>query len=133
MDPAWNERGGAADRDYWQSEAFGDLSLSAEQRKELLAGLIPRLSIADRCRVLGRFLLVQGRLRSYKIHLGSGNVLMEPNDQYLCIVPASGVEDRSLVLPFDGDVTLAVILSKAFLLARDESIEDAQILSQIKG
>src|SRR6516162_7129953 len=24
---------------------------------------------------------------SVKIHLGSGNILMEPNDQYLCIVP----------------------------------------------
>lgn len=26
------------------------------------------------------------RLRRYRIHLGSGNVLMAPNDRYLCIV-----------------------------------------------
>ena len=34
-------------------------------------------------------------------------------------------------LPFEGDGTLAVILSKAFLLANDRSIKDRSILSQI--
>ena len=29
----------------------------------------------------------RGDCAPYKIHLGSGNILMEPNDQYLCIVP----------------------------------------------
>ena len=38
-----------------------------------------------------RFLVVEGDVRTYKIHLGSGNILMEPNDQYLCIVPARGM------------------------------------------
>jgi hypothetical protein len=28
--------------------------------------------------------VVKGELRTYRIHLGSGNILMEPNDQYLC-------------------------------------------------
>jgi hypothetical protein len=28
-------------------------------------------------------------IRTYKIHLGSGNILMNPNDQYLCIVLTS--------------------------------------------
>jgi hypothetical protein len=36
-------------------------------------------------------------------------------------------------LPFEGDNTLAVILSKAFLLANDTSIKDSTILSQIKS
>lgn len=59
---------------------------------------------------------------------------MEPNDQYLCIVPdrstASGAGD--VFLPFEGDGTLAVILSKAFLLADDAKIEDPTIVRQIK-
>ena len=62
----------------------------------------------------------------YRIHLGSGNILMEPNDRYLCIVPARGAASAStgkVFLPFEGDGTLAVILSKALLLAEDKSIK----------
>jgi hypothetical protein len=80
-----------------------------------------------------KFLVVKGSLRTYKIHLGSGNILMEPNDQYLCIVPkqsADAGKDRVL-LPFERDTTLSVILSKAFLLANDAKIKDPTILSQI--
>jgi hypothetical protein len=74
-------------------------------------------------------------VRTYKIHLGSGNILMEPNDQYLCIVPtrgsAAGGLGNKLFLPFEGDRTLAIILSKALLLAEDSRIKDPTILHQI--
>jgi len=81
-----------------------------------------------------RFLVVRGTLRTYKIHLGSGNILMEPNDQDLCIVPARGpvaADSDRLFLPFEGDATLSIILSKAFLLAADNAITDPTIVRQI--
>ena len=53
-------------------------------------GCCPGLRIADRVELTDRFLRVRGDLRTYKIHLGSGNILMEPNDAYLCIVPGHG-------------------------------------------
>jgi len=56
----------------------------AVSRRETLERLIPRLKIANKCVLSDRFLVVQGTQRHYKIHLGSGNILMEPNDQYLC-------------------------------------------------
>jgi hypothetical protein len=74
-------------------------------------------------------------LREYKIHLGSGNILMLPNDQYLCIVPGSAkdqVDANNLRLPFEGDRTLAIILSKAFMLADDTSITDVTITRQLR-
>jgi hypothetical protein len=37
----------------------------------------------------------------------------------------------NVALPFEGDMTLSVILSKAFLLAADDKITDPSILSQI--
>jgi hypothetical protein len=84
-----------------------------------------------------KFLIVRGQLRTYKIHLGSGNILMEPNDQYLCIVPdrsaGSAKAGEKLFLPFEGDNTLSVILSKAFLLAEDTKIKDESIMRQIKN
>ena len=37
-----------------------------------------------------------------------------------------------LFLPFEGDQTLSVILSKAFLLAEDNKITDSSIVNQIR-
>jgi hypothetical protein len=132
-DPAWSDGGpDGRYRDYWQSYSFGELSQSARERGELLARLLPRLAVGERCTVDGRFLEVRGELRTYRIHLGSGNILMSPNDTYLCIVPGTdGSADGQPQLPFEGDHMLAVILSKALLLARDGAITDPTITSQI--
>lgn len=40
---------------------------------------------------------------------------------------------NEIILPFEGDRTLSVIQSKAFLLSADDKIKDSAILSQIKG
>jgi Domain of unknown function (DUF4132) len=134
-DPNWSDGGpDGRYRDYWQSYAFGDLSATAQTRRALLETLIPRLKIARRCTLADKYLVVQGDLRTYKIHLGSGNILMSPNDQYLCIVPSRGSTNNSsenVFLPFEGDNSLAIILSKAFLLADDKKITDPTITSQI--
>ena len=132
-DPNWSDGGPEGRyRDYWTSYSFGALSQTAKTRRQVLQRLIPRLKISDRCRLEGRFLLVYGDVRTYKIHLGSGNILMKPNDQYLCIVPTRApASGNKLFLPFEGDRTLAIILSKAFLLAEDTKINDPTILHQI--
>jgi hypothetical protein len=135
-DPTWGDRGDERARTYWQSYAFGELNATAATRRDVLAALLQRLKIAPRCALEGRFLKVQGNLRSYKIHLGSANILMEPNDQYLCIVPdrrMGASPSRGLVLPFEGDTTLSIIISKAILLAGDDRITDETILRQIRG
>ncbi len=135
-DPAWQDGGpGGRYFGYWHGYSCGELTESANGRREMLANLLPRLKIADRCTLLDRFLEVRGDLQTYKIHLGSGNTLMTPNDQYLCIVPDSRAKARhsAIYLPFEGDDTLSIILSKAFLLAEDRKITDATILRQIHG
>lgn len=134
-DPEWSDGGPQGRyRDYWNSYSFGDLSATAKTRKEVLERLIPRLKIASRCELTDKFLLVRGDVRTYKIHLGSGNILMMPNDQYLCIVVARGKKrnDSKVFLPFEGDSMMSVILSKAFMLAEDKKIKDSTILSQIQ-
>ncbi len=133
-DPEWRDGGGALPgyRDYWQTYSFGDLGEVAKTRKEILTGLLPRLRIAKISSIQDKFLVVKGKLRTYKIHLGSTNILMEPNDQYLCIVPdRSKPTTQNVFLPFEGDTGLSVIISKAFLLADDDRITDGTITSQI--
>ena len=134
-DPNWADGGPEGRyRDYWQSFSFGELSATASTRKTVLEGLIPRLKIADRCTFSDRFLVVKGDIRTYRIHLGSGNIMMEPNDEYLCIVPKQSTSKQSegFFLPFEGDGTMSIILSKAFMLAEDTKIKDPTIVSQIK-
>ncbi|GLZ12410.1 hypothetical protein Acsp04_26450 [Actinomadura sp. NBRC 104425] len=130
-DPDWIDRGEDRFAGYWRQAGFGELTASAETRRDALARILPRTKIADRCALDGRFLVVRGDLRTYKIHLGSANILMEPDDQYLCIVPARTRSRRTVFLPFEDD-RLALILSKAFLLAADTAITDPSIMRQIR-
>ena len=131
-DPTWSHGGPQGrHRKYWWHNAFGELNPIAITRKEALQRLLPRLKIASQCQIEERFLTVQGSLRTYKIHLGSGNILMDPNDDYLWIVPKQNDADFPVLLPFEGDPTLSAIITKAFLLANDTKITDATIVSRI--
>jgi len=137
-DPEWQNTDGVREhhRTYWSSYSFGNLTEIAKTRKSILERLLPRLSkIRNKAHVDGKFLIVKGDLRTYKIHIGSSNILMEPNDQYLCIVPARSPQKAvsKLFIPFEGDRGLSIVLSKAFLLAEDTKITDPTIVSQIKG
>jgi hypothetical protein len=131
-DPTWGQKDPIPMRDYWSAFSFGELSEMAQNRKSVLERLIPQLPFKDRCKLDGRFLTVRGDRTTYRIHLGSGNILMEPGSRYLCIVPgpATKTTPHSLPLPFEGDHTLSLILSKAFLLADDRKIKDQSILRQ---
>ncbi len=134
-DPNWRDNGGLNHyHDYWQSFSFGDLNETAKTRKQILVNLLPRLKIAPVASVSDKFVVVKGKLRTYKIHMGSTNILMEPNDEYLCIVPDRSKADhtQNIFLPFEGDSGLSVILSKAMLLADDDKITDPTIVRQIK-
>ena len=130
-DPEWLDRGEGRFEEYWTSFAFGELGEAGRVRREVVEALVPRLAIADRLEVEERYLVVRGDLRTYRIHLGSGNVLMSPGEEYLCIVQAGDKRAGKLFLPFDDDPALSLILSKAFMLAEDSDIEDEAIARQI--
>ena len=134
-DPQWRDNGGLAQyRNYWETYSFGELGEVAKNRRLALERLVPRLKIGKVSEIRDKFLVVRGKVRTYKIHLGSGNILMEPNDQYLCIVPDRSVKTMGapgVFLPFEGDGVLSIILSKAALLMDDDQITDETILRQI--
>ena len=134
-DPQWRDNGGLVQyRTYWENYSFGDLGEVAKNRKLALERLVPRLKIGRVSEIKGNFLVVKGTRRVYKIHLGSGNILMEPNDQYLCIVPdlsAKILNTSNVFLPFEDDAVLSIILSKALLLMEDDKITDKTILRQL--
>ena len=89
-DPTWGVERTDPHAEYWLRFADAELSIAAENRKAVLASLLPKLTIRDRCRLEGRYLMVRGESNEYRIHLGSGNVIMEPGAAIsaLCGVPA---------------------------------------------
>ncbi|MEU9842241.1 DUF4132 domain-containing protein [Actinomadura sp. NPDC048032] len=127
-DPMWED--GEA-HEYWVRAWYADLGESARTRRDALERVLPRTKIADRCSIEGRHLVVRGDLRTYRIHLGSANIVMEPDDAFLCVVPERRAAGAKVFLPFE-DERLSLILSKAFLLAADAAIDDESILTQIK-
>jgi hypothetical protein len=132
--PEWTDGGAVGPFNYWREYSFGNLTGLGESRRELLQEVLPSLAIADQCEIDSKYVKVRGNLRSYKIHIGSGNILMEPNDQYLCIVPAPAKPGKGpgSVINFDGDRTFSIIISKALMLARDDEIGDSSIVRQIR-
>ncbi|GGS92269.1 DUF7737 domain-containing protein [Streptomyces chromofuscus] len=122
---------GGPERGYGNRAGFAELTENAEARREALDRILPRLQIADRCKLDGRFLTVRGDLRAYKIHLGSASILTGPDDSYLCVVPAGRSGRGKVFLPLEDD-RLSLILSKAFLLAADTEIADESIVAQIE-
>lgn len=115
------------------SEPYGSQS-TIDARKELLQAIAPSLEDgALTCH--DRHVWVRGRLASYRIHLISGHVFVEPG-AYICIIPdpnASGRRDPA-VLPFvDEDLKTAEIVGKVMLLAHDYDIEDPDISRQIQS
>ncbi|MFJ4844359.1 DUF4132 domain-containing protein [Streptomyces sp. NPDC088733] len=121
---------GGHDRALWASSAFGELGPGAVARRDVLARLLPRLALGDRCRTEGRFLHVRGVRHTYRIHLGSAQVLL-PDDRHLPVAPATAQGTQPSWLPHEGDRMLSAVLGKAALLAHDDRITDPTIVRQL--
>jgi hypothetical protein len=137
-DPNWLDRGRDAGHPnlwtgyalaYWNQANTAELEESGKVRRAMFERIIPRLAIADRLALDDRHLLVTGTRHQYRIHLGSGACFR--GSRHLCIVPKPAYGLGRPSLPFEGDGTFSIILSKALLLADDDRITDPVILAQL--
>ncbi|MEM8839202.1 MAG: DUF4132 domain-containing protein [Pseudomonadota bacterium] len=141
LDPEWVDRGSDAKHPshydetlfrYWGERQDAPLPPSAVTRREMLEALLPKLAIADRVSLSGNHIDVQGTRHTYRIHIGSGAVSIAGRQQHICIIPNHSGKGKTIALPFDGDSTLSIILSKMMLLVDDHKIKDPVILTQIR-
>jgi hypothetical protein len=83
-------------------------------------------------RIKDSHVLIDGSLSKYSVHLGSSVVHRMPGGA-VCIVPVHAQHRGRLFLPFaDDDPRTAEVLSKVILLARDNEIQDPNILDQLR-
>ena len=133
-DPDWIDQGRDAshptqwDR-YWHETNTAALVESGKRRRAMLERIVPRLKISGKLKLDDRYLVVQGTRHEYQIHLGSG--ACSRGGRHICIVPKNTAQGDKIWLPFEGDRTLSIIISKAMLLAADDEITDPVILGQL--
>jgi hypothetical protein len=85
----------------------------------------------DNVRFANHHSIVEGKLGTYSVHLGSGIVHRQPGGA-VCIIPVGSQHRGRLFLPFaDDDPKTAEVVSKVVLLARDSEIKDPTILEQL--
>lgn len=137
-DPNWLDRGGDAAHpsqwghaaaDYWNRTNTAELEESGKRRRAMLERIVPRLKIAGQLGFEDRYLTVEGKRHRYRIHLGSGASFR--GERHICIVSKNDAQPGRIWLPFEGDRTLSIVLSKAVLLAADDKITDPVILAQL--
>jgi hypothetical protein len=84
-------------------------------------------------RVEEPWVLVDGALGDWSIHLGSANVHRRPGGA-VCIVPVHGQHRGRIFLPFaDEEPKTAEVVAKVLLLAKDREIRDPTILEQLRS
>jgi hypothetical protein len=135
IDPEWRDVPRAELRSRWRELAFGELIESARVRRDLLERVLPTLSIADRCAVYERDLVVEGTRATYRVRIGTGQVRVDPHGS-MVVVPrgrAGAAELARLFLPVEADDTLAAVLGSAFVLANDDAITDEAFLAQLRS
>jgi hypothetical protein len=104
---------------------------TVEMRGALLAETLRLLKLGN-VTVSGSRALIEGRLASYSVHLGSATVHQQPGGA-VCIVPVGNQHRGRVFLPFaDDDPKTAEVIAKVLLLARDHEIKDPAILAQIQ-
>jgi hypothetical protein len=104
-----------------------------QNRVELVRALLDDLNLKG-VTFDEHFAYVQGKLAKYRVHMGSAVIHIDPGS-YLCIVPAGwGTKHRDVFLPFSdaGDTKISEVISKIFLLLRDDQIKDETILRQLQ-
>jgi hypothetical protein len=103
---------------------------TVEMRSALLRETCALLKI-NNVNLQSNHALIEGKLGSYSVHLGSAVVHRQPGGA-LCIIPVHAQHRGRIFLPFaDDDPKTAEVISKVLLLAKDTEIKDPSILEQL--
>ena len=108
-----------------------EASASTVEMREAIVREASAVLKLDNVRFQKSHVLIDGKLATYSVHLGSAIVHRQPGG-YVCIVPVHSQHRGRLFLPFaDDDPRTAEVVSKVLLLARDSEIKDPTILEQL--
>ena len=97
----------------WEALAFGPLGSIGRTRRDVLARVLPRTTLAARCRLDDRWLVVDGAQGEARIHLESGRVQVAGADRPVEPGKKAVEAAKRAFLPFEGDPGLPHMLAIA--------------------
>lgn len=128
----WRRQQGLSDIALPDEPHYGGL---AQSRRQIIEALLPSLQEKGAVTLDERHVIVTGRLHQYRIHLGSGEVIMVPQYRHLTLETLSHStreEDIGDYQPLYDDDILNSILYRIALLQKDHKIRDKNILEQLR-
>lgn len=129
----WRRQSGLEDITLPKEPHFGNIALG---RRQFLEALLPELGMENAVTLEKHHALVNGKCYRYRIHLGSGDIMVLPQQRQLV------VEDRKMASlrkslpsyrPLHDDAQMDSILQKIVMLIRDDRIRDQSILDQLNA
>ena len=106
-----------------------------EVRSEILSRILPLSRIADRCTLEKGYLVVKGKLGTYRIDLGGGTATIHSESVHRWLkIPQKLLDALPLKLetfPVDLDYRTEIILRKAHILANDWKIDAPELVKQL--
>ena len=133
-DENWRDEGDRSIGVLGDRMTMQELSVVVLLRADILARVLPRMPMANRCRLEPLHLEVQGQLGRYRISLvwGLAAMVADTNVRWLKIPQKllSAVPLELPDLPIDLDYRTEMILRKAYLLANDWQIKDPDLIRQ---
>ncbi|WP_291363770.1 DUF4132 domain-containing protein [Acetobacter sp. UBA5411] len=129
----WRRQEGLGDIALPKEPHFGSIALG---RRQLLEALLPEIDTDGAVSLEKHNALINGKCHRYRIHLGSGDIMVLPQQRQLV------VENRKLASlkkglpsyrPLHDDVQMDSILQKILMLIRDDRIRDQSILDQLNA
>jgi Domain of unknown function (DUF4132) len=104
-------------------------------RVEMLARVLPLMAIAPQCKIESVWMIVQGKLGTYRILIPWGTVSRMTDHAALPItIPQELLEAAPIdfsALPIDIDYRTEMILRKAHVLANDWNIQSPDLIQQL--
>jgi hypothetical protein len=98
---------------------------SARVRRALLALEMPALALGKAVALEDRYLRIKGQLATYRIHLGTGTITLDPKGTVIPLDPERQPAPAGLFLPFEEpDARLTDVLNKARALLEDARIKE---------
>jgi hypothetical protein len=133
-DESWSDLGDHGTGLFRPRFETNELSAVIALRAEILSRLLPRTSIADRCKIAKTHLEVRGQLGTYRILFGwAAAALATDSGMRWLRIPQKlldAVVFNLTEIPIDLDYRTELVLRKAYVLADDWKIDSPELVRQ---
>jgi hypothetical protein len=133
-DESWSDLGDHGTGLFRPRFETNEFSAVIALRAEILSRLLPRTSIADRCKIAKTHLEVRGQLGTYRILFGwAAAALATDSGMRWLRIPQKlldAVVFNLTEIPIDLDYRTELVLRKAYVLADDWKIDSPELVRQ---